>query len=168
MRMPVLFAALAYGLALPIIANAAPPAKLSPLEQAAIFKAAGFKYVRRQWQSGCNDPSAGAPYEPGTISDVRDINGDGRPEAIVTEGGSYCYGNTGTAFWLLSKQTSGSWKLVYQETGMPEFLKTKGAGGWPDISVGGPGFCFPVMRWNGKAYARHRNEYEGKRCSAGY
>lgn len=36
--------------------------------------------------------------------------------------------------------------------------------GWPDISVGGPGFCFPVERWNGKEYKLHRFEYEGKRC----
>jgi len=43
-------------------------------------------------------------------------------------------------------------------------LKTRGAGGWPDILVGGPGFCFPVERWNGKAYELHRFEYEGKRC----
>lgn len=168
MRKPVFFAILACGLGFSAIANAAPPAKLSPLEQAAIFKAAGFKYIRRQWQSGCNDPSAGAPYEPGAISEIRDINGDGRPEAVVTEGGSYCYGNTGAAFWLLSKQASGAWKLVYQETGMPQFLATKGMGGWPDISVGGPGFCFPVVRWNGTSYAFHRNEYEGKRCKRSY
>jgi hypothetical protein len=37
-------------------------------------------------------------------------------------------------------------------------------GGWPDISVGGPGFCFPVMRWNGRAYVRRRMEYDGKPC----
>ena len=30
--------------------------------------------------------------------------------------------------------------------------------------MGGPGFCFPVWRWNGKAYALNRFEYEGKRC----
>ncbi|MFP5403517.1 MAG: hypothetical protein ACLGG2_02365 [Gammaproteobacteria bacterium] len=34
----------------------------------------------------------------------------------------------------------------------------------PDISIGGPGFCFPVVRWNGKACALHRCEYAGKRC----
>jgi hypothetical protein len=47
-----------------------------------------------------------------------------------------------------------------------EILATKGAGGWPDISVGGPGFCFPVFRWNGTAYANHRLEYQGKPCRA--
>jgi hypothetical protein len=47
---------------------------------------------------------------------------------------------------------------------MPEFLATKGISGWPDIVLGGPGFCFAVMRWNGKIYALNRFEYDGKRC----
>ena len=47
---------------------------------------------------------------------------------------------------------------------MPEFLKVKGVGGWPDVSLGGPGFCFPVYRWSGRAYTINRFEYEGKRC----
>jgi len=34
----------------------------------------------------------------------------------------------------------------------------------PDMSVGGPGFCFPVLRWNGKAYVQNRYQYEGKAC----
>ena len=49
-------------------------------------------------------------------------------------------------------------------TGLPQFLKTQGAQGWPDISVGGPGFCFPVQRWNGREYKLQRWEYEGKAC----
>ena len=53
---------------------------------------------------------------------------------------------------------------IHDETAMPDFLATKGVGGWPDIEMGGPGFCFPVWRWNGKAYALNRFEYEGKRC----
>ena len=47
---------------------------------------------------------------------------------------------------------------------IPEFLETTGKDGWPDISVGGPGFCFPVERWNGSEYVLHRHEYEGKAC----
>jgi len=130
----------------------------------AIFRAAGFKQTKRGWESGCDDPSAGAVYDPGKIEQVKDLNGDGRPDALVVEGGSYCYGNTGSAFWLLSQQANGSWKLIQNQTGIAEFLKTKGVGGWPDISIGGPGFCFPVVRFNGKDYALNRFEYEGKIC----
>ena len=132
-------------------------------EQAAIFKAAGFSRNAGVWKShNCGDASGS--YEGGRIDTYRDLNGDARTDAVVTEGSTDCYGLTGTHFWLVSKQPNGSWKPIYNETAMPEFLKTKGVGGWPDLSLGGPGFCFAVMRWNGKAYAFNRNEYEGKRC----
>ncbi len=143
--------------------SAAPPAP-SPLEQAAIFKAAGLVKKGQQWRSECGMEDPSMSYSPGAIEVYRDINGDGRTDAVVTEGGSYCYGMTGTGYSLLSRRADGTWKLMDSRQGMAEFLKTKGAGGWPDISVGGPGFCFPVLRWNGKAYARNRFAYEGKPC----
>ncbi|CAG0959604.1 hypothetical protein MTYP_00650 [Methylophilaceae bacterium] len=136
---------------------------LTDAEQAAVFKAAGFTLKGKEWRA-CDTGDSGAPYEPGTIQEVRDLNGDGRPEAVVTEGGTYCYGFAGMGFTLLSKQANGSWRVMTSNTGIAEFLKTHGVGGWPDISVGGPGFCFPVERWNGKEYKLHRFEYEGKRC----
>ncbi len=157
--------------ALGIVMGACPQARaesaagmsLSAAEQTAVFKAAGFKQKGKEWRA-CDTGDSGAPYDPGVIGEVRDLNGDGRPEAVVTEGGSYCYGNTGTGFTLLSKQANSRWKVITGNSGMPEFLKTKGKDGWPDISVGGPGFCFPVERWDGKTYKLNRFEYRGKRC----
>ena len=136
---------------------------LSEADRVAVFKAAGYTLKGKEWRA-CDTGDSGAPYTPGAIEEVRDLNGDGRPEAVVTEGGTYCYGFTGTAFQLLSKQANGSWRLMTSNTGIPEFLKTRSVGGWPDISVGGPGFCFPVQRWNGKEYKLNRFEYTGKRC----
>lgn len=134
-------------------------------EQISVFKAAGFTQHGRQWRSGnCEPPELS--YEPGSIATFRDLNGDGRPEAVVTEGGGLCYGNTGQNFWMLSKQPDGTWKILVESLGMPQFLRTKGASGYPDLLVGGPGFCFPVLRWNGRAYTRHHFEYEGKPCRA--
>jgi len=133
---------------------------LSVAERTAIFKAADAKLVRGKWIICTEDPQA----EGATIDEVRDLNGDGRPEAVVSEGGSFCYGAAETGFTLLSKQADGSWHKIINDAGIPEFLTTKGVGGWPDISVGGPGFCFPVQRWNGKAYVPHRFAYEGKAC----
>jgi hypothetical protein len=141
-----------------LLAIAAPPA-----EQAAIFTAAGFKKSRGAWRTDCDQPGQG-DYQAGAIETYRDLNGDGRPEAVVTEGGSFCYGNTGTGFRLLSKQANGSWAKLYDSQGIAEFLGTRGAAKMPDISVGGPGFCFMVVRWNGKAYVRNRFEYDGKPC----
>lgn len=133
---------------------------LSAAERTAIFKAAGAAQRGGKWIICTDDP---AP-EGANIDEVRDLNGDGRREAVVSEGGTFCYGFTGTGFQLLSKQADGSWRRITGDIGMPEFLKTKGVGGWPDISIGGPGFCFPVQRWNGKEYVVNRHEYEGKAC----
>jgi hypothetical protein len=139
----------------------AAPAQLSPADESAAFKAAGFKLKGKQWRN-CDDPSPS--YQAGAIGEVRDVNGDGLPEALITEGGTFCYGNTGTAYSLVSKQANGSWKPVTHGTGILSFLATKGVGGWPDIEVGGPGFCFPVERWNGSKYVLHRHQYEGRPC----
>lgn len=134
---------------------------LPPADQTAAFKAAGFKLQGKQWQA-CEDPSSS--YVPGSIEQVKDLNGDGRPEAIITEGGSYCFGHTGAGYTLLSKQADGNWKVLSRGTGMLTILPTKGKDGWPDIEIGGPGFCFPVERWNGSVYKYHRRQYEGKPC----
>ena len=146
-------------IALLAMAAAAPPA-----EAPAIFTAAGFKKRGSVWKSGNCDGAESESYSPGNIAEYRDINGDGRPDAVVTEGGAICYGMTGTHFWLVSKQANGSWKRLHDETAMPDFLPTHGVGGWPDIQMGGPGFCYPIWRWNGRAYALHRFAYEGKSC----
>jgi hypothetical protein len=137
------------------------PAKLSPADETAAFKAAGFTLKGKTWRA-CDDPTP--TYTPGAIEEVRDLNGDGQPEAVITEGGTFCYGNTGAGYSLVSRQADGRWKLIARGTGMLRFLGTKGVGGWPDIEIGGPGFCFSVQRWNGREYVLQRHEYEGKPC----
>lgn len=136
--------------------------KLSAADEAAVFKAAGFRKRGGKWRSDCDDTTA--TYMPGTIEQVADLNGDGRPDVVLTEGGTFCYGNTGSGYWLLSQRADGGWTLMDHNTGIPEFLATRGADGWPDLSVGGPGFCFPVQRWNGREYKLQRWQYEGKPC----
>jgi hypothetical protein len=151
--------------------EAAPPAApavaatttLSAADEAVAFKAAGFTRRGKTWRSDCDDPGT-ATYSPGRIEQVADRNGDGLPDIVISEGGTYCYGNTSQAFWLVAKQADGRWTLLTRSTGIPQFLKTQGTHGWPDISVGGPGFCFPVQRWNGREYKLQRWEYEGKAC----
>ena len=152
--------------ALPAAAQAAPPRptsmQLPAADQAAAFRAAGFKFVGGKWRA-CGDPGT-ATYSPGTIDSVADRNGDGLPDAVITEGGTYCFGMTGAGYALVSKRANGKWRLMSAGTGILTFLATRGVGGWPDIEIGGPGFCFPVERWNGAEYVPHRHQYEGKRC----
>ena len=133
---------------------------VSAADRVAIFKAAGAVQRGDKWIICSDDPQAAGA----SIDEVRDLNGDGRPEAITSESGSFCYGFTGTGFQLLSQQADGSWKRITGDIGIPQPLETKGKDGWPDLSIGGPGFCFPVQRWNGKEYAPNRFEYEGKAC----
>ena len=130
------------------------------VEQTAIFKAAGATRRGAIWMMCAEEPRA----EGARIDLYRDLNGDGRPEAIVSESGTFCYGATEAGSAVLSKQPDGSWRKLTSGSGIAKPLRTKGAGGYPDLSIGGPGFCFPVVRWNGREYANQRFEYEGKPC----
>lgn len=140
----------------------ASPARLSTVEEAAAFGAAGYTLKGKQWRL-CDDPGT-LSYAPGSIQVAGDLNGDGHPEAVISEASVYCYGNTSFAYGLVSKQADGSWKFITSGTGVLSFLTTTGVGGWPDIEIGGPGFCFPVLRWNGSDYVLLRHQYEGAPC----
>ncbi len=153
---------------LALFATAASPAPsgLSPADQAAAFRAAGFTRIVGKWQA-CGDPGT-ASYTPGTIESVRDINGDGRPDAVITEGSVFCFGGTEAGYSVVSKQANGSWRRIASGSGIANFLprtaKGRNAFGWPDLEIGGPGFCFAVQRWNGREYVQARFQYEGKPC----
>lgn len=147
---------------------AAPPAPapgkgLSAAERPAVFRAAGFVLKRGKWTMADDD---GADCEASIEPDgVRDLNGDGVPEVIVTHSGTACYGMTGQGFYLMQRVGPTGWKRLYNSPGIPEFLKTT-ANGWPDVEIGGTGFCFPVNRWNGRTYVFLRNhEYDKGACA---
>jgi hypothetical protein len=133
-------------------AAAAQPAA-SPADRTAIFKAAGFK-PRGKGYGRCDDP--GMPsYVPGAI-EMADLNKDGKPEAWVTEGSTYCYGDTGEAFVLLTKNAQGAWTVILDQVGIAVEKPTKHAG-WSDIEVGGPGMGpFPVFAFNGAKYVQRK------------
>jgi hypothetical protein len=135
---------------------------LAPADQAAAFTAAGFTRADGQWRA-CDDPGT-ASYVAGAIEQVADLNGDGRPEAIISEHSGYCYGMQGSGYMLVSQQPDRTWKLVTSGSGILIPLDTRSAEGWRDLQIGGPGFCFAVERWNGSEYRLQRWEYEGKAC----
>ena len=137
--------------------------EMLPADETAVFTAAGFVKQDDHWTACADDVSAS--YTPGAIEFVGDVNNDGQPEAVTSEGSAFCYGFIGTGYAIVSRQADGTWKMITQGIGLPRFLETKGTDGWPDLEVGGPGFCFPIQRWNGTEYAFNRSEYEGKRCT---
>ena len=145
-----------------LVSCSAAAADLSQNDTEAAFQSAGFKNHGSYWKSECEDPTPA--YSPGNIEVLEDLNDDGLPEVLITEGSSYCYGNTGITSSLVSKQNDGSWKLIFSAVGILSFINSNQASGWPEIEVGGPGFCFPVYRWNGNKFTFNRYEYEMKRC----
>lgn len=149
------------GLASLLLAAAMPA--LSAKDEAAAFKAAGFTQRNGIWRTDCDRVSDAAGYVPVSVERIADFNRDGRPEAIITEGSLFCYGNTATGFRLVSKRPGGRWLLLHRSHGIPRILGSR-ANGWPEIEVGGAGFCFSVLRWNRGKFAIHRHQYEGKPC----
>lgn len=135
--------------------------ELPPADQAAALKAAGFNGE----PSDCEEQDS-ASYTAPALDVVQDLNGDGRPDALISEGSTACYGMAGQGYFLVSQQADGAWKLLASGPGIVTFLPSKGANGWPDIEVGGPGFCFPVLRFDGREYQPHGQQYEGKPCKA--
>lgn len=134
------------------VANPSEAATVSPSDRAAAFKAAGFTQ-RGDRTIGCDSepewPKSNIEFE------VMDLNGDGRPEAMIREENIACYGQIEVAFYLVTRDAPGKWRKIAFETGHPQVLKTKRQG-WPDIELGGPGFDkMPVIHWNGKAYVRN-------------
>ncbi len=129
-------------------------------ETDAMFAAAGGARRGTAWTMCRKDPRATM-----RIDLMRDLNGDGRKDVIVADDSARCYGGAGTSFVLLAAQPGGKWKKMLNSVGVAEVLdQRRGVGNWPDISIGGQGLCFPVLRWNGRTYAPHRREYLGKPC----
>jgi hypothetical protein len=122
----------------------------SPTETAAIYKAAGFT-VDGSKIIGCDSADPSWPRSSFFIEGV-DLSGDGKPEAIVSEGNVACYGGAEMGFTVLAKNPDGSWRTLATGSGATAVLKTS-SNGWLDIEYGGPGMQKqPVLRWNGKAY----------------
>lgn len=136
---------------------AAPPA-LSAADRDAAYAAAGLERRAGGWGSCADDPEA-----RGSIEQVIDLNDDGKPEAVIEEGSMACSGDV-PAYWIVTRDPPGKWRLVTSGRGMISALPGKGTGGWRDLEIGGAGFCFPVERWNGREYALQGHQYEGKPC----
>jgi hypothetical protein len=148
------------GGARPAVATAPPsPPAGNAADRAAAFRAAGFTPTRGKYLA-CDKSQE-------LLIELRDLNGDGRPDAVITDSGTECFGNTGTGYVLVTKEASGTWRKLFENQGIPDFQPTRGVGGWPDIVNGGPGFCFPVLRWNGSDYATVRWKAEQAGACAG-
>ncbi len=143
---------------------------LTVAQREAVFQAAGAHFYPERGWALCYDPEH--PFRA-RIAKFADINGDGRPEAVVEQDSPFCYGNHGPGNILLTRQANGQWAKI--GIGAPEvfgddpsggltFLKRRGVGRWPDILVKRVTsyHCDAIFRFDGKAYLLDRLRYTGQ------
>lgn len=144
-----------------LLLSATPVLALTEADREAALKAAKAYQLDAYVECGkeMNDPVV-LETEP------MDLNGDGVEEVMITarheHGGTICFNSVGMSKTLMIKDASGEWKsnlgfMNDQVTVMPEK-----SGGFPDLELGGPGFCHPIWRWNGTEYDLYRRCVNGK------
>jgi hypothetical protein len=127
-------------------------AAASPRDDVTIIsEATGGRFKARKGQYFDQNCRESIEYE----ADVVDLNNDGQPEVFTQVYGSCWGGMAGVHMNLFIKDKNGQWQSQFGFTGSYKVLKTKNKG-YPDIEIGGPGFCFPVWRWNGQQYQIHK------------
>jgi hypothetical protein len=137
---------------------------LTVAEREALFRAGNFVKRGNAWKGCDGESDASISDETMDGGVIRDLNGDGMAEVIVTDSGTACYGMTGTGFQIMTATPTG-WKSFWESPGIPTVKSARGPGGWPEIELGGPGFCFPVYAWDGKSYdIKYFNEYDAGAC----
>ena len=120
-----------------------------PAETVAIYKGAGF-IVRNNLPLGCNTGNPDWPASQFFIEAV-DLSGDGKPEAIISEGNIACFGRDEQAFTIVAKNPDGSWRKAGGATGVAVPVDAR-SNGWRDIEYGSPKLPRPLLRWNGHDY----------------
>ena len=84
-----------------------------------------------------------------------DLNADGVVEVFVLGGNTCTSGMDGSTITLWIRNADGSYAM---NLGFPAggwtVLETSNMG-YPDLAIGGAGFCEAVWRWDGSSYQQH-------------
>lgn len=151
-------------------------APLSRGDSVAILRAAGFAnpHGDNRWayaRGGCDSIWA-------DVEEVRDINGDGRPEAVVKADDDQCLGMNQRLVILLTRTANG-WTVVteFQERFAVHAFHPRAGIAWPDIEIfdGMTGEqkpdgameasgCERFLRWNGREYIDGGTSQNGHVC----
>lgn len=127
---------------------------VSEADQRAIYEQ--FGYTVSADGAGLDVVDCGTIYV--NAVEALDLNGDGVDEVFVDGGNTCTSGHAGSSVVLFIKDAEGRYA---PHLGFPAFgwdvLETSNLG-FPDLALGGPGFCRPVWRWDGATYQHERNE----------
>ncbi len=121
--------------------------KLSKNEKQEIFNKLDFRLSKDR--KLIIDKTCGEDVSPNI--EVVDLNGDGVEEIFVNWGNTCTSGMAGQSTTLFIKDRTGHFVENLGFPGMYKKLATKNKG-FPDIEIGGPGFCFALWQWNGIKY----------------
>lgn len=127
--------------------------KLNNSEKNLIFKLTNF-IISRNGKEFAFDGGEDYPFSA-TVYPV-DLNKDGKEELFVLFGNTYTSGMAASSIvvYILDKKGGYQAHLGFPGT-IPDVLATANLG-YPDLLIGGPGFEFPVQRWDGKTYNFYR------------
>lgn len=149
-------------------ANAAPAqtvtrlAQLSASDRTAILRVSGHEQSDGVWR--LTDPECEA-Y--GEITELRDINGDGRPEVFVESDGP-CYGRLGPNYFVVARQ-GDAWVFLADVGREPRFTPVRGKP-WPDVELTEMSMpntdCSVRLSWTGSAYEEAGSSRDGVVCAA--
>ena len=127
--------------------------RLSNADKNYIFKKTGFVLTADKKEFAQDNSALEYPFQANAYP--VDFNKDGVEEVFVDYGNTYTSGNTGVSFFFFIPDQAGVYQEAISLIGIPVLLKS-GNAGYPDIEIGGPGFKFPIWRFNGKSYNLYR------------
>ncbi len=83
---------------------------------------------------------------------LEDLNDDGSPEVFVQAGNVCNSGFTGSSLWLFIRDSAGRLQANFGFAALGYRRVGNQVQGFPDLELGGPGFCHPVWHWDGTGY----------------
>ena len=123
---------------------------ISEADQRAIFDA--LEYTVSADGTSLEVVDCGPIYAQATETD---LNGDGVVEVFVLGGNTCTSGMDGSTITLWIKNADGSYAMnLGFPAGRWTVLETSNMG-YPDLAIGGAGFCEAVWRWDGTSYQQH-------------
>jgi len=87
-----------------------------------------------------------------------DLDGDGVDEVVVDYGNSCTSGGAGRSVAVFRRGVDLVPRTVLHLPGLLVEVRPTTGSAFPELVIGGPGFCFGVWAWNGERYDHARNE----------